>query len=793
MLQTALLSNSLKAQPGNLFGKEATMTVGSLVGASVRRKEDPRLVQGMATYVGDISLPGLLHARFVRSPYAHARFEITGQGNLGTDAHFYSWNDFKDSMSFKPLLKGLPNRPFLADGEVRMSGEPVGLVVASSLEQVYDLSEKIEVKYEPLPVAIDPEEAVKPGAPKVHAQLDSNLVRVTEEGDRADVEARIKASPVVVEQRIYNQRVAAVSLEARGIVADYNRGTGQLTIWLSNQAPHLSRSEFSKVLKIPEHKIRVIAPEVGGGFGSKIMVYPEELIIAAAAVKLGRPVKWLEGRSESMAATYHGRCQIDYLRLGATEDGIIQALDLRLVADIGAYASDDAIFIPTLTTTMASGCYAIPAISTRIEYVFTNTTPTTAYRGAGRPEAAYFVERIIDELAARLNMDPVEIRLRNFIKPEAFPYKSATGALYDSGEYASTLQTALDLLDYPAMRQKQAQHKAEAEAGGKLPARLLGIGIGSYVERGAMGFENAVVRINPDGSVSVFTGVSPHGQGSETTMAQIVADTFGIEMDRIEVSHGDTKDTPYGQGTYGSRSAAVGGSAVKITALSVKDKIKLRAAHRLEAAEADIEMAEGQVFVKGVPNRSVSFEKVVRAAYNPDKLPPGMEIGLESSRFFNAPDVVFPFGSHVCALEIDTETLDIKILNYVSVDDCGTVINPMIVDGQVHGGIAQGISQALYEQVVYDQTGQILSGSLMDYSFPNTRLLPNMQLGRTFTPSPRNPLGAKGIGESGATGSPPAVVNAVLDALRPYGISNLDMPLWPDRLWKILNDATGKA
>lgn len=763
------------------------MTVGSLVGVSVRRKEDPRLIQGKATYVGDINLPHMLYARFIRSPYAHARFTVPAPGDLGQDGYFFSWSDFKTSMKYKPLLRGLPNRPYLADGEVRMVGEAVGLVLAPTGGQAEDLAEGFPVNYEALPVVVDPEEAIQPDAPKVHANLDSNLVRVLEKGDRAAVEARIKECPVVVEQRIYNQRVAAVSLETRGIVADYNTGTGQLTIWLSNQAPHLSRSAFADALKIPEHRIRVIAPEVGGGFGSKIMVYPEEFIIAATAVKLGRPVKWLEGRSESLAATYHGRCQIDYLRLGATEEGVIQALDLRLLADIGCYASDDGLFIPTLTTAMASGCYAIPLLSTRIEYIFTNTTPTTAYRGAGRPEAAYFIERIIDELAARLKMDPAEIRMRNFIKPEDFPYKSATGETYDSGEYTKTLQTALDLAGYPALRETQA--RLRGEAGSKIPAKLMGIGIGSYVERGAMGFENAVVRVNQDGSVAVFTGTSPHGQGGETTLAQIVADTFGIALDRIEVSHGDTKDTPYGQGTYGSRSAAVGGSAVKITALSVKDKIKKLAAHILEAAEADIEMAEGQVFVKGVPNRSVSFEKVARAAYNPGKLPPDMEVGLESSRFFNPPDVVYPFGSHVCALEIDTETFDVKILKYVSVDDCGTVINPMIVDGQVMGGVIQGISQALFEQVIYDENGQMLSGSLMDYSFPNTRLLPNMELGRTFTPSPRNPLGAKGIGESGATGAPPAVVNAVLDAFRPYGINNLDMPLWPDRLWKIFHAA----
>jgi len=764
------------------------MTIAALVGARVKRKEDPRLIRGQATYVGDVQLTGMLHAQFVRTPYAHARIKSVTSSKVAPDTQVLQWADFKDTLNFNPLFRKLPNRTYLAEAEVRMVGEMIALVVAPSLPQAYDQAAQVEVEYEPLPAIVDPEEALKPEAPKVFSQLESNLAKVVEGGDQAAVAAAIEACPVILEERIYNQRLAAISLETRGIVADYNRGTGQLTIWLSNQAPHLARSTFASILKMPEHRIRVIAPEVGGGFGAKIMVYPEEIMVAAAAVKLGRPIQWLEGRSENLAATYHGRCQLDFIKIGASSDGVVKALDLRLVADIGAYANDDGLFIPTLTTLMASGCYAIPQIHTRIEYVFTNTTPTTAYRGAGRPEAAYLVERVMDALADKLGLDPVEVRLRNFIAPEAFPYHSPTGATYDSGEYARGLQTALKIADYPALRQEQARRRAEAGAG--LPTKLMGIGVACYVERGAMGYENSVVRVNADGSVAVFTGTSPHGQGSETTIAQIVADNLGIDFDRIEVSHGDTKDTPYGQGTYGSRSAAVGGAAAQVAALSVREKLTKLAAHLLEASESDIELEDGQVKVKGVPQRALTFDAVAKAAYQPHKLPADMEIGLESSRFFNPPDVVFPFGSHICALEIDTETGDISFLKYVSVDDCGTVINPLIVDGQVHGGVAQGISQALYEELVYDETGQILTGSLMDYTFPNSLELPGFELGRTFTPSPHNPLGAKGVGESGATGAPPVVVNAVLDALRPYHIYNLDMPLRPEKIWKALHEQT---
>ncbi|MEI6044142.1 MAG: xanthine dehydrogenase family protein molybdopterin-binding subunit [Chloroflexota bacterium] len=535
------------------------MTVASLIGARVKRKEDPRLVRGQATYVGDVQLPGMLYAQFVRTPYAHALLKNIQTRKTGSEegSSLFTWAAYKDALNFKPLLKNLPNRTYLAEDEVRMVGEPVALVLAPTLAQAYDQAGAVEVEYEPLPVVVDPEAALQPEAPKVYAHLTSNLARVLERGNRAAVLATIEACPVVLEERIYNQRVAALSLETRGIVADYNHGTGQLTIWLSNQAPHIARSIFADILKLPEHRVRVIAPEVGGGFGAKLAVYPEELIVAATAVKLGKPIKWIEGRTENLAATYHGRCQIDYVRIGATDEGVIKALDLRLIADIGAYANEDGLLIPTLTTLMASGCYAIPAISTRIEYVYTNTTPTTAYRGAGRPEAAYLVERIVDALAAQLNLDPVEVRLRNFIKPEAFPYKSPTKATYDSGEYAKALQKALEIADYPALRVEQARRRARVRTEG-LPPKLMGIGVASYVERGAMGYENAVVRVNPDGSVSVFTGVSPHGQGSETTMAQIVAETLGISVDQVVVSHGDTKDTPYGQGTYGSRSAAEG-------------------------------------------------------------------------------------------------------------------------------------------------------------------------------------------------------------------------------------------
>jgi carbon-monoxide dehydrogenase large subunit len=773
------------------------MTIAAYIGANIKRKEDPRLIQGKATYVGDIQLPGMLYARFIRTPYPHATFKKLDFNPPLQECFLFQWSDFKNSLNFNPLQGNLPNRPLLADGEVRMVGEAVALLVAPSALMAADAVEKIKVgvEYELLPVVIDPEEALKPGSPKVFSQLESNLARVQESGDKEAVQKILAQCPVEVEARIYNQRVAAISLETRGIVADYNAGTTELTVWLSNQAPHLARTVLAEALKIPENRIRVIAPEVGGGFGAKGMVYTEEIIVAATALKLGRPVKWLEDRTENLVATYHSRNQIDFVKIGANEEGVIQALDLRLVADIGAYPSDTSLLIPFLTTLMASGCYSIPAIHSQIEFVLTNTTPMVAYRGAGRPEAAYLVERMVDLLAAKLQMDPVEIRLKNFIPPEAFPYQAVTGAVYDSGEYARALRQALDQAGYNQLREQQAklrEHQAWHQ-GQPLPRKLMGIGVASYVELGGVGFENSVVRVNVDGSISVFTGTSPHGQGSETTIAQIVADTLGVDIDRIEVQHGDTKNTPYGQGTYGSRSAAVGGSAAQAAAEVVGEKVVKLAAHMLEAAENDIELGGNQAKVKGVPGRSITFDKIARAAYNPQKLPPGMELGLEASRFFNPPNMCFPFGTHVCAIEIDSETGEITFVKYVSVDDCGTVINSLIVDGQIHGGVAQGISQALYEEVVYDENGQLLSGSLMDYTFPTAGELPGYELGRTFTPTDRNPLGAKGIGESGATGAPPTVVNAVLDAMRPFGITTLDMPLRPEKVWQTLRKANGEV
>lgn len=771
------------------------MTIAAYIGSRVKRKEDPRLIQGKATYVGDVRLPGMLYAQFVRSPYAHAAIKKVEADFGGPDTYLFQWADFKTALNFNPLSANLPNRPLLAEEEVRMAGEALALVLAASASQVADAAEQVRVEYEPLAVVVDPEEALKSGAPLVFSQLASNVARVQESGDKAAVEKILAECPVVVEERLYNQRIATISLETRGIVADYNLGTGELTIWLSNQAPHLARTNFAEVLKIPENRIRVIAPEVGGGFGAKGMVYPEELIVAAAAVKLGKPIKWLEDRTENLIATYHSRNQIDYVKIGASEDGLIKALDLRLVADIGAYGTETSLLIPFLTTLMASGCYAIPAIHSSIEFVYTNTTPMVAYRGAGRPEAAYLVERMVDALAAKLQMDPAQIRLKNFIPPQAFPYQAVTGAVYDSGEYARSLELALEQAGYKELRAQQAKlrHEQPWQPGQPLPSKLLGIGVSSYVELGAVGYENSVVRVNIDGSITAFTGTSPHGQGSETTIAQVVADTLGVDISRIEVHHGDTKDTPYGQGTYGSRSAAVGGSAARVAAEAVREKIAKLAAHMLEAAEGDIELADDQAKVKGVPGRSVTFDQIARTAYTPQKLPPGTEIGLEASRFFNPPNMCFPFGSHVCALEIDTETGDVSFVKYVSVDDCGTVINPMIVDGQIHGGVAQGISQALYEEVVYDANGQLLSGSLMDYTFPNAGELPGYELSRTYTPTSRNPLGAKGIGESGATGAPPTVVLAVLDALRPFGITNLDMPLRPEKIWQALAKASSRA
>jgi carbon-monoxide dehydrogenase large subunit len=781
------------------------MAVTRLFGAAVRRREDPRLITGHGLFVDDIRLPGMLYAAILRSPHAHARIrriDVSRARALPGVVAVYTGQDLRGKVGAIPCAWLIPNadlkvpeHPPLAVDTVRYVGDGVAVVVAEDRGIARDALDLIEVDYEVLPAVTDAEQAMAPGAPQLHASVPGN-VAFHWKVSGGDVEAAFRAADVIVRQRFINQRLIPNAMETRAALAQYNPGSGELTLWMTSQNPHIHRVLLSGVLGMPEHKIRVIAPDVGGGFGSKIHHYPDEAIVCFLARELGRPVKWVEDRRENFIATTHGRDHIQDVELAARRDGTILGLRAIVRANLGAYLSTAAPGIPTiLFGLMLSGAYRIPNIHCEVYGVLTNTTPVDAYRGAGRPEATYLVERMVDLLAREIGLDPVEVRRRNFIPASAFPYTVATGITYDSGNYEATLDRALALVDYQKFREEQAQARAQG--------RYLGIGFSTYVEicglgpsqvAGAVGFqgglwESAVVRVHPTGKVSVFTGSSPHGQGEETTFAQIVADELGIPLDDIEVIHGDTDAIPMGWGTYGSRTTAVGGSAIALAARRVREKARKIAAHLLEAAEEDVEFQAGRFFVRGVPDRAKTIQEVALAAYLAWNLPPGLEPGLEASSFFDPSNFVYPFGAHVAIVEIDPETGKVRLRRYVAVDDCGPVINPKIVDGQVHGGVAQGVAQALYEAAIYDQNGQLLTGSLMDYAVPKADDLPPIETDRTETPSPVNPLGVKGVGETGTIAATPAVVNAVCDALAPLGITHIDMPLWPEKIWRIMRQA----
>jgi carbon-monoxide dehydrogenase large subunit len=587
-------------------------------------------------------------------------------------------------------------------------------------------------------------------------------------------------------------------MEPRAACASYNPGTGQLTCWVTSQNPHIHRFLLSVMLKLPEHKIRVIAPEVGGGFGSKIPAYADEALVCFASLALGRPVKWTEDRSENYKATIHGRDHVAYVELCGTRDGRITGLRTRVYAGLGAYASTAAPGVPTiLHGLMYSGPYTIPNIEGTVYGVYTTATPVDAYRGAGRPEATFLLERMIDLYARQIGMDPVEVRRKNLIPKDKFPYTVATGLTYDSGDYQRALDTALELLDYKKFRAEQARAR---KAG-----RYLGVGVTTYCEicglgpsqvAGAVGFggglyDSAVVRVYPTGVVRVYIGAKPHGQGEETTFAQIVADEFGVPVENVEIVAGDTEATPQGWGTYGSRTTAVCGSAVKVAAQRVKEKAKKIAAHLLEASEADLEWRDGRFAVRGSPDKAKSFAELALMANVAWTLPPGVEPGLEAAAFFDPSNFVYPFGTHISTVEVDVETGEVKILRYIAVDDCGPQINPTIVAGQVHGGVVQGLGEALQEQAVYDDDGQLLTGTLLDYAVPKASQVPAIETAHTVTPSPVNPLGVKGVGETGTIASVPTVVNAVCDALAPLGVTHIDKPLTPARVWAAIQRARG--
>jgi aerobic carbon-monoxide dehydrogenase large subunit len=768
---------------------------GNGIGVAALRKEDAEHLTGEARFVDDIAFPGMLHLAFARSTHGHANLgaidvspalEVPGVVAVFTAADLQFHGGVPCGSNPTGDAKQ-PPRPILATGKVRMVGEPVAIVAAETKYAAADGAAAVVVDYDPLPVVTGVEEAIAEGAPQLHEEAPGNLC-CTLVSDTGGFDEAVAGAEVVIKQRLVNQRLTPVPIEPRGVVAQYQPSTGELTLYTSTQIPHFVKTFVSVINGTSEAKVRVIAPDVGGAFGSKLNTYAEEYAAVAASKALGgRPVKWIETRSEAMLATTHGRDHVQDLELYATSEGRILGLKVRALANMGAYLQLLAPTIPHLTLFMAPGVYDIANYSCEIDCVFTNTTPTDAYRGAGRPEATHLIERLVDILARRIGADPVEVRRKNFARE--FPYSSASGLSYDSGDYDKTLDRALELVDYEALRRKQADARAEG--------RLVGIGLSTYVEVcglapsavtkaigvAAPGWESSTVRVHPTGKVTVITGTAPHGQGHATTWSQIVESELGIPFDDVEVIHGDTAFAPYGLGTYGSRSLAVGGTALYRSIGKVKEKAKLIAAHRLEIDPGDLEYVGGRFSVKGSPERAMSMVEVIGAAWVADDLPEGVEPGLEETTFHDPPNFTYPFGCHVCVVDVDRDTGRVSIDRYVAVDDCGRVVNPMIVDGQVHGGVAQSIAQALLEETVYDENGQLVTGNLVDYMIPSAAELPPIETDRTETLTPVNPLGAKGIGEAGSIAATAAVVNAVCDAL---DVDHLDMPLQPERVWRAL-------
>ncbi len=793
------------------------------VGQRVKRTEDPRLIKGLAHYVDDIGLPGTLHVAFVRSVFAHAK--ITGidtSAALATPGvvAVYTGADVNDKVGPVPCAGALPDlkvpdHRVLAKDKVYFMGHPIAAVVARDRYVARDAAELVVVDYEELPVVTDVEEAAK-GGPVIHDAYSDNIAYRLTSGE-GDIDAAFAAADRTVKQRVLHRRLAPIAMEPRGVLARYYPGEQELTLWSSTQIPHLMRTQVAIMIGIPENKLRVITPEVGGGFGSKLNVYAEEALLGWISMQLAKPVKWIEARRENIQATIHGRGQVGDVEIAFKNDGTLTGLRYTIFADLGAYHQLLTPAIPTLTGLMLSGAYKIPAIQMNITACFTNKMATDAYRGAGRPEATYIVERALDLVAADLGMDPAEVRRKNFPAADEFPFHTATGLDYDSGDYEAALNKAQQIAGYAKLREDQKKARDEG--------RLIGIGISTYVEICALGpsqampaggWESATVRIEPTGKVTVLTGASPHGQGQETSFAQIAADELGVSIDDVTVIHGDTGVVQYGIGTFGSRATAVGGTAVFIAIQKLKEKADKIAAHMLQADATRLAFEGGKYSLKQaaaaatggssdpvVPvgeapaaalpepqidgKSGVTIQEIALAAHIAKNLPPDTEPGLSATYFFEPKNFTFPFGTHIAVVEIDRETGDIKFLRYVAVDDCGKVINPLLVDGQIHGGIVQSIGQALYEEVVYNEDGQLVSGTLMDYAIPRASNIPNFELDRTETPSPVNPLGVKGVGEAGTIGATPAIVGAVVDALAPFGVKHLDMPIKPENVWRIIN------
>ncbi len=778
------------------------------VGTPVRRREDYRFLTGQGTYTDDIDRPHQLHAYILRSPHAHARItgiDTSAAASAPGVAAIYTGKDMAadgvgglpcgwqiHSKDGSPMAE--PPHPPLAVDRVRHVGDPVAVVIAETLAQAREAAEQLRVDYVEEPSVVDPAEALKPGAPQVFAEAPGNLCYDWHLGDLAAVDAAFAKAARVVKLDLVNNRLVPNAMEPRAAIGEYDRATGEYTLFTTSQNPHVIRLLMGAfVLHIPEAKLRVVAPDVGGGFGSKIYHYAEEAIVTWAAGKLRRPVKWTAERSESFMSDAHGRDHVTHVELALDAQAKFLALKVSTIANMGGYLSTFAPCIPTyLYGTLLAGTYTTPAIYVETKAAFTHTVPVDAYRGAGRPEATFLLERIVDLAADEIGMDPAELRRRNFIPADAYPYQTPVALQYDSGDYGTTLELALKAADYAGFEGR----RREALARGK----LRGIGIATYIEAcgiapsavvGSLGaraglYESAAVRVHPTGSVSILTGSHSHGQGHETTFSQLVADRLGIPIESVEIVHGDTAKIPYGMGTYGSRSLAVGGSAIVKAMDKVVAKGRKIAAHLLEAAEADVEFADGKFSVAGT-DRSKSFGEVALTAYVPHNYPEDLEPGLDETSFYDPKNFTYPSGAHIAEVEIDPETGQVAVINFTASDDFGRIVNPMIVAGQVHGGLAQGIGQALLEGCVYDkETGQLLTGSYNDYAMPRADDLPAFALSTNVTLCTHNPLGVKGCGEAGAIGAPAAITNALVDALKPLGVRHFDMPATPEKLWRVI-------
>ncbi len=770
-------------------------------GRAMKRVEDPRLIKGIATYVDDLKIPGVLHAEFVRSPHANAKIK-----SIKTDTAkklpgvvgIFTGADVNEKVGTIPCASPIPggktpDHTVLAGARVYFVGHPVAVVVAETRTIARDALDLIDVDYEPLPAVIDPEKALEKDSPLTHPELGTN-VAFTWSLPGGDVDGAFKEADSVLKLRIIHPRLTPMAIEPRGCAASWHAGESSLTLWTSTQIPHLVRTLLPGLIRIPENKLRVVAPEVGGGFGSKLNLYAEEAVVSHLAMRLDRPVKWIEGRRENAASTIHGRDQIADNEIAIQKDGTVLAIRSKIIADVGSYWQLLTPAIPTLTGLMLCGCYKLKAVRADVTGVHTNKMSTDAYRGAGRPEAAYMIERVMDLVASELGLDPVEVRLKNMPESTEFPFTTATGLLYDSGNYQDALEKAQELAEWPKLiKERDAARKA---------GRLFGIGVSTYVEICALGpskimsaggWEWGCVRIEISGKVTVITGATPHGQGQETSFAQITADWLGVPIEDIVVLRGDTATAHFGRDTYGSRATALGGSAIVMSIEKIVEKAKTLAAALLKSTPKEIEFKDGKFFVNGDGKNALGWGQLASEAYIAKNLPPGFEPGLEASSFFEPPNCTFPFGTHIVAVDVDRETGQVNILKYIAVDDCGKQVNPLLVEGQVQGGIAQSIGAALMENTVYDENGQLLTGEFMDYAIPRAKDIPDFILGSTETPSPSNPLGVKGVGEAGTIGATGAIANAVVDALSPLGIRHLDLPFTPERVWRAIQEKGGRS